>query len=130
MKNRAILLLSILGVVLAACQSTPEQIASDLPPREYFQKAQEAVVERSDYDTALFYYQTFLERYPEDMQRSAEAEYEVAFIFYKQNDLVTAERLFTNLLTRYQSNGAELLPQWPRTLAEKILEKIKTQPVD
>mgnify|MGYP000527773527 CR=1 FL=1 len=130
MKNRVLLLLSILGLALAACQSTPEEIAADLQPREYFQKAQEAVVERSDYDTALFYYQTFLERYPEDIQRSAEAEYEVAFIYYKQNDLVTAERLFDNLLARYQAEGAELLPQWPRVLSEKIAEKIKSEPLN
>ena len=128
MKNRVMLLLVILGLSLTACQSTPEEIAADLQPREYFQKAQEAVVERNDYDTALFYYQTFLERYPDDIQRSAEAEYEIAFIYYKQNDLVTAERLFDKLLAKYQAKGGELLPQWPRVLSEKISEKIKAAP--
>jgi len=118
------LILPILFVVIA-CQSTPESIPEDLQPREYFQLAQEAVVERDDYDTALFYYQTFLERYPDDIQRSVEAEYEIAFIRYKQND-PSALQLFTDLLARYDAEGAELLPGWPKVLSEKLVETIST----
>ncbi len=110
-------------LVIIACQSTPEFIPEDLQPREYFQLAQEAVVERNDYDTALFYYQTFLERYPEDIQRTVEAEYEIAFIRYKQND-PSAGMLFADLLARYDADGAELLPAWPKVLAERLSEKI------
>jgi outer membrane protein assembly factor BamD (BamD/ComL family) len=113
-----------LALVMSACQSTPEEIPQDLQPREFFQKAQEAVVERTDYNTALIYYQTFLERYPDDIQRSVEAEYEIAFIRYKQGDLETAETLFSNLLARYEEEGAEVLPQWPLTLSVKIMEKL------
>ena len=130
MKIITVLFLAAAVVIIAACQSTPEEIPADLQPREYFQKAQEAVVERNDYDTALFYYKVFLERYPEDLQRTVEAEYEVAFIHYKQNDLETAERLFTALLARYEGEGAVLLPQWPRTLAEKVLDKIQNSPAN
>jgi outer membrane protein assembly factor BamD (BamD/ComL family) len=111
---------------IAGCQSTPDFIPEDLQPREYFQRAQEAVVERNDYDTALFYYQTFLERYPDDIQRSVEAEYEIAFIRYKQDD-PAAGQLFEELLARYDAEGAELLPGWPRVLAEKLLEKIEAE---
>lgn len=111
----------LLGIT--ACQSAPEFIPEDLQPREYFQLAQEAVVERQDYDTALFYYQTFLKRFPDNIQRTVEAEYEIAFIRYKQND-PSAGVLFADLLARYEAEGAELLPGWPRVLAEKLSEKI------
>jgi len=119
---------AVLSFVIAfsSCQSTPENIPEDLKPREYFQLAQEAVVQRQDYDTALFYYQTFLERYPDDIQRGVEAEYEIAFLKYKQND-PAAEELFRNLLARYDEEGAEILPAWPKVLAEKLLEKIASR---
>ena len=125
MKIKILYLILATTVVLCACRSTPDEIPVDLQPREFFQKAQEAVVERNDYDTALFYYQTFLDRYPDDIQRSVEAEYEIAFIHYKQNDMDTAVSLFENLLARYEGEGSEVLPQWPKTLTIKILEKIK-----
>ena len=124
MKYRALILAVTFAIIFSACQTTPEEIPLDLQPREFFQKAQEAVVERTDYETALFYYQTFLERYPDDIQRSVEAEYEIAFIRYKQNDLETAKVLFSNLLAKYGEAGAEVLPQWPYTLSTKILEKL------
>ena len=122
--KKAILFIALPVVfALAACHSTPDYIPEDLQPREYFQLAQEAVVERQDYDTALFYYQTFLERFPTDIQRTVEAEYEIAFIRYKQKD-PRAEQLFRDLLARYDREGAELLPGWPRVLAEKLLKNI------
>ena len=122
MKKHLLMVLS-LAAIITACYSTPDYIPEDLKPREYFQLAQEAVVERQDYETALFYYQTFLERYPDDIQRGIEAEYEIAFIRYKQND-PAAEQLFRDLLARYEEEGAELLPAWPKVLAEKLLARI------
>ncbi|MFO7975916.1 MAG: hypothetical protein R6V12_14920, partial [Candidatus Hydrogenedentota bacterium] len=52
-----------------------------------------------------------------------EAEYEIAFIKYKQN-APAAEQLFRDLLARYEEEGAELLPAWPKVLAEKLLAEI------
>ena len=126
MKKRILPALLIAGT-LVACQSTPDVIPEDLTPREFFQRAQEAVVVKSDYETALQYYETFLDRYPNDVQRSVEAEYEIAFIYYKLNDRERAEQLLNNLLQKYEGQGAEVLPQWPRTLAAKILNNIATE---
>jgi len=126
MKINHLFIALLILLLAAACQSTPENIPEDLKPREYFQLAQQAVVERGDYDTALFYYQTFLKRVPEDIQRTVEAEYEIAFIRYKQND-PAAEQLFKDLLARYDAEGAELLPAWPKVLAEKLLAQINAQ---
>ena len=125
MKKLLLLLLFSSSIILASCHSTPDYIPEDLKPREYFQLAQEAVVERQDYETALFYYNTFLERYPDDIQRGVEAEYEIAFLKYKQKD-PQAEQLFRDLLARYEAEGAELLPGWPKVLAEKLIEQITT----
>ena len=125
MIKRIVSIFSLVLLVFTACQSTPKSIPEDLPPREYFQLAQEAVVERNDYDTALFYYQPFLERFPDDIQRTVEAEYEIAFIRYKQKD-PSARQLFEDLLSRYDAEGSELLPGWPKVLAEKVLEKISS----
>ena len=126
MKIRIVSALLIAGTLLA-CQSTPDVIPEDLAPREFFQRAQEAVVERSDYETALHYYETFLDRYPNDLQRSVEAEYEIAFIYYKLNDRERAEQLLKNLLEKYDGQGAEVLPQWPRILGARILDNIATE---
>lgn len=111
--------------ILAGCASTPETIPPDLTPREFFQRAQEAVVEGENYATALLYYETFLERYPGNLQRVVEAEYEIAFIHYKTNELELARTQFQKLLDRYSAEGAEILPRWPKALAEKILLKIE-----
>jgi outer membrane protein assembly factor BamD (BamD/ComL family) len=115
---------ALIALAIAACSSAPETIDQDLPPQEYFQQAQEAV-ERSDYPTALRYYRTFLERYPEDYQNVPAAEYEIAFIYYKQGNYDAAERRFRELLERYQGDQAQLYPEWPRVLSEKILGKIE-----
>ena len=82
-------------------------------------------MERSDYPTALRYYRTLLERYPEDYQNVPAAEYEIAFIYYKQGNYDAAERRFRELLERYQGDQAQLYPEWPRVLSEKILGKIE-----
>lgn len=115
------------ATAFTACATTPDSVPEDLSPREFFQRAQEAVVERSDYRTALLYYETFLERFPDDVQRGVEAEYEIAFIHYKLGEEETAEEMFRSLLSRYEGEGSEILPQWPRILAEKLLARIEGQ---
>ena len=122
MKRTAILI--ILTALMLSCRTVPIDIPEDLAPREYFQLAQEAVVERNDYDTALRYYTTFVSRYPDDLQNGVQAEYEIAFIYYKKNDLERSKALFEELLETYRTEGAESLPRWPQVLAVQILEKI------
>ena len=129
MRRHAVRFLTVSACLaaLAACATAPKTISEDLTPRELFQRAQEAVVERSDYATALVYYQTFLDRYPDDLQRGVEAEYEIAFIHYKLRNTELATQQFEQLLQRYKAEGAEVLPRWPKALAEKLLGKIKAE---
>ena len=119
------IILALAGLLIS-CASAAKVIEEGLAPAEYFQRAQTAMVDRNDYKTALQYYNTFLERFPDDLQNDVVAEYEIAFIHYKTGDKAEALRLFNVLLSRYEGDGAMVLPRWPEVLAKKILEKINT----
>ena len=114
----------LIVVSLLGCRSTPPEIPENLDPGEIFQLAQEAVVERNDYRTALHYYETFLERFGEDLKLTVEAEYEIAFIYYKLGDTDLAKEKFSEILDKYGDDDAQLLPRWPLILTEKVLAKI------
>lgn len=118
-------LISLL-LITASCMSVPdpEEIPGDLHPRQYFQFAQNAVVDRSNYRAALVYYETFIERHPDLRDKVVEAEYEIAFIHYKREDYFKSEKLFKELLAKYETDDAIYYPYWPKILSEKILDKI------
>ena len=99
----AFLFAAILGS-LGSCQTEPESISSDLAPNEYFQEGQEAFG-KSHNETALLYYRTFVERYPDMTQKVVEAEYEIAFIIYKSGELEKAGNLFSAILDKYNAPG-------------------------
>mgnify|MGYP006287622245 CR=1 FL=1 len=114
---------------LAACQTvpTPDDIPDGLSQAELFQRAQEAV-DDENWEAALVYYQTFLQRFPDDAANRAAAKYEVAFIYYRTGDLQTAEEQFDALLEDYEDPAlAGQLPQWPRILATKLLGMIEEE---
>lgn len=117
------------GLALASCRTVPapEDIPDDLSQAEMFQSAQEAVDEEN-WEAALVYYKTFLERFPNDIANRAAAKYEVAFIYYRTGNLAAAEERFEALLQDYEDPAlvAEL-PQWPRILATKLLAMIEEE---
>ena len=114
-------------LLIASCASEPKTIPEDLTPIEYFQKAQQAASDDNNYSLAIRYYRTFIERHPDDFQRIIEAKYEIAFLHYKQGKLDLAESEFTELLETYEGENANVLPAWPRILAEKVLVKVREQ---
>jgi len=116
-------IIAALTIGIIACQSVPTEVP-ELEPKEYFQRAQEAVVERGDYNTALFYYQTFLERHSDQLQLSVEAEYEIAFIHYKLGDEALARGEFAALLEKHRGDVAQVLPRWPMVLSENVLSEM------
>ena len=123
--SRTLLLVVGMLAALAACQTAPSEIPEDLDPAEYFQRAQEAV-DANRYETALAYYETVIERFPNDQATQLAAQYEIAFINYKMGNDERATELFEELIGRYEEqNGAEL-PQWPRVLAEEVLDRIES----
>mgnify|MGYP006304318811 FL=1 len=106
--SKLTLMTAAVVVLFVACESVPEpaEIPQDLSTQEYFQTAQEAVDQRH-YETALVYYRTFLDRYPDDTENRIAARYEIAFLHYKMEDYDTAKRLFEELLARYEGEEGE-----------------------
>jgi outer membrane protein assembly factor BamD (BamD/ComL family) len=113
-----------LVLTLAACSTTPETISAELSSEELVQKAQEAS-DRNRYNTALAFYQALLERNQTNYDWILTAEYEIAFIHYKQKKYGEAREEFNALLERYKSPDAELLPQQFRRLSIIVLESIE-----
>ena len=115
---------SILSVVCAAvffsCASVPVTIPEGTSPAELVQQAQDAS-ERGKNEQAVSYYQAILDRYPEDLPAVCAAEYEIAFIRYKDKDYAQAKAIFTRLLARYEGPDGALLPTQYKVLGEKIL---------
>ena len=115
-------------VVLAlvfSCQSVPDEIPEGLSQAEMFQRAQEAS-DAGQWDTALNYYRTFIERFPDAVGPHAEARYEVAFITYKRGDPEQAVDLFQALIDDYEQDSTGI-PDWPIVLARTLVEKIQSE---
>lgn len=93
---------------------------------EMFQQAQEAS-DQGRYEQSLAYYEEFIRRYPDNQGPIVEAEYEIAFLAYKQNRLPEARQQFESILERYEADDANALPAWPRILSEKLIERIDTR---
>ena len=121
LKNYLVLLAAGLVLLFSACATT--HIPDDLSPAEIIQRAQEAS-DHNRYRVALHYYQTLLERYPFDIDIVCAAEYEIAFIHYKQRKYTEARAGLNALLERYDSPDQELLPPQFRRLAHIVLDSI------
>lgn len=115
--------------MISACLSGPQEISRDLSPAELIQRAQEAS-DKNRYTLALRYYEAILERYTTNIDLICTAEYEIAFIHYKQKKYETAKAEFRALLERYNTPDEELLPQQFKRLSHIVLERIteKEQP--
>lgn len=111
-------------VALAACASAPVAVADGLSPAELIQRAQDAY-DRDQYDRAVVYYRAVIDRFPDDRASLCAADYEIAFIRYKQQRYEEASAAFRALLERYKTADAALLPAHYRILAEKTLAKIE-----
>ncbi len=119
--KKLVILLTVV-ILFSSCVTKPQEIDESLNPAELFQLAQ-AASESKNYDTAINYYEVFIRNYSDDIQRLVEAEYEIAFITYKQGDKNRAKNLFTSLLKRYEGDGSQVLPAWPMVLSQKLLKK-------
>ena len=125
LKNIAGLFFTTLLVAIAAvsCASGPVIIPDDLTPMELIQRGQEAS-DRRRYNVSLQYYEALAERFPSDIDSICAAEYEIAFIHYKQKKYDMAKIGFNDLLERYNTPDEELLPPQFKILSQKILARI------
>jgi outer membrane protein assembly factor BamD (BamD/ComL family) len=110
-------------VVFAGCVSAPVNVTDETTPAELVQRAQEAS-DRNRNKLALQYYNLILERFPDDINMVCAAEYEIAFIHYKQRDYDTAREEFNALLERYNTPDEVLLPPQFKRLAVIVLERM------
>jgi outer membrane protein assembly factor BamD (BamD/ComL family) len=118
------LVVLFLSSLVLGCYTVPEEVPEDLSQMEIFQLAQEAA-ENDRWDVTRLYYETYLDRFPEDWPNRIAARYEIAFTYYKEGRLDTAEVLFQSVLATYAEPEERPLPAWPRVLSERVLEKIE-----
>jgi tetratricopeptide (TPR) repeat protein len=111
-------------LIFSACQTTIVNISYDLSPAELIQRAQEAS-DRNRYGISLQYYQALYERNRSNIDLVITAEYEIAFIHYKQKNYQQSREELTKLLDYYNSTDAELLPQQFKVLANIVLKSIE-----
>ena len=119
-----VLRFSLLAVLLGlffSCASRPVYIPEDLTPMELIQRAQEAS-DRNRFAVSLQYYDAVLDRFSHDIDSVIAAEYEIAFINYKQNRFETARVQFHSILERYDDIDGALLPPQFRVLSNRVLE--------
>ena len=130
MKRFLIFILLPVAAVFFSCQTTDVEIPENLTPGEFFQEAQTASSEYGNYNKALVYYNTFIERYPDETLLIIEAEYEIALLYYKLGDDETAVKLFNGLLEKYDGPEAAILPAWPKVLSQKMIDIIEKKDVE
>lgn len=127
MKKNILLIITAAAFVLS-CNTVPKDLNDEnITPEEFFQKAQEAVINWSRYDTAICYYEEFIARFPDMKAKIIEAEYEIAFIKYKQKKYGESKKLFYALLDKYNTDEAVYYPEWPKILSNKILDIIEKE---
>ena len=123
MKKLCLTLPVLAALFLCACATGKVTISPNMTPSEIIQRAQEAS-DKNRYNQALQYYQALLERNPTNIDLICTAEYEIAFIHYKQKKFIRARAGFNALLDRYNEPGGEHLPPQFKLLALKVLERI------
>mgnify|MGYP006281485901 CR=1 FL=1 len=126
MKRTVALTILLLPLLLLSCQTELPQIPPDLSQQEFFQRAQDAADE-NNWPVALHYYETFIDRYPEDEQNVVAAEYEIAFIHYKMGEYRRSRDLFEEILAKYEEDEDGSLQAWPEILSNKVLKRVNEE---
>lgn len=121
--NLKIIIGLLLTISIISCASSADPYSEDLTPAEYFQKGYEAA-DQMDYALALNYYEAFMVKYPDELERNLWAEFEIAFIYHKMKDDVKAVELLDALISRYTEEDSSTYPAAPKRLAEKVKAEI------
>ncbi len=118
---------ALLALLFSSCASSVERVNPQWTEEMFFKNAQEAMDEYR-YETALFYYEVFLVRYPEKHQRVIAAEYERAFINYKIGNYNVATEDYKEIIRKYdESPYAMLFPPRFKQLSEIGLKNIEKE---
>jgi outer membrane protein assembly factor BamD (BamD/ComL family) len=114
----------VLILLTAACATRPELLGPEISAEELVQRAQEAS-DRSRYRLALQYYGEILARFPQNPEMVCTAEYEIAFVRYKQKKYSSAKAGLNGLLARYNGSDEELYPKKFKILCTIVLKRIE-----
>lgn len=114
---------AVAACVFASCSHIPKSIPEDLSAREIIQRAQE-MTDGYHYEAAVVYYKALLERFGSDPLYKTTAEYEIAFMAYKQKRYAEAKEGLEALLAEYSGPDAAALPPRYSVLCKKVLEVI------
>ena len=120
----AFLALAAVICLAVSCVTGPVVIPDDLTPAELIQRGQEAS-DKNRYSVSLQYYSAVIERFAFDIDNVIAAEYEIAFIHYKQKRYDEAKNEFNGILERYNVPDEELLPPQFKILSGIVLAKIE-----
>lgn len=112
----------LLGCLMMSCVSQPV-VPPDLTSQKIIQIAQEETL-RENWNNALYYYEILKERFP-DNNTQLIADYEIAFIHYKQKKYQESQQLFQSLLDTYYDESSSIYPLWPKILSEKLLATVE-----
>jgi outer membrane protein assembly factor BamD (BamD/ComL family) len=122
MKTFFIFLFSLLFLI--SCASKPVVIPSDATAEKLIQLAQEES-DKNRYENAMKYYRAVIDAYPSRIDSICAAEYEIAFIHYKQKKYGEAKNELSQLLTRYDNPEAETYPVQYKILADIVIKTIE-----
>jgi len=115
-------------LALFSCASEIKQVDSQWTEEMFFKQAQLAMDEYR-YKKALYFYDVFLVRYPENHQLAIAAEYEKAFINYKMGNDAIAADAYREIIRKYNENSYAALyhPKFKRLceIGLKNIEKKK-----
>jgi len=116
---------AVLTALAVSCVSiVPVEIPDGLTTAELIQRGQEAS-DRYNYNVSIQYYEAIIERFPYDIDNIIAAEYEIAFIHYKQKNYMQAKTEFNQVLDHYNIPDQELLPAQYKILSNIVLGKIE-----
>jgi outer membrane protein assembly factor BamD (BamD/ComL family) len=114
---------AFLAVLFLSCYTGPVKLSDNITAAELIQQGQ-AAYEWSRYGQAVQYYDAILERFPDDIDRTCEAQYEIARIHYKQKKYSQARSEMEALRARYDTEEGEILPTKFKILSEIVLGQI------
>jgi outer membrane protein assembly factor BamD (BamD/ComL family) len=114
---------ALAAVLFVSCYSQPVKLSDDVTAAELILQGQTAY-DWNRYAQAAQYYEAILERFPGDIDRTCEAQYEIARISYKQKKYAQAQQEMEALRARYDTEEGEMLPAKFKILAGIVLDQI------
>lgn len=129
-KNIIYTIILIMTVLSLSCQSVPRGVNQGWSEEMFFKQAQEAI-DNSQLSTALFYYEVFLIRFPENHAKVIAAEYERAILHKKLGAEDLAIQGLKKVLESYETSSYVILyPPRYKVLAEKVLAQLEGRPIE